>query len=66
MNIGGLQAVTLLDFPGKVACTIFTQGCNFRCHYCHNPEFVLPELIKNNQKNLISEKSFFAFLEKRK
>lgn len=36
MRIGGLQKLTLLDFPGKVACTIFLQGCNFRCPFCHN------------------------------
>lgn len=64
MNIGGLQAVTLLDFPGKVACTIFTQGCNFRCHYCHNPELVLPEQIKIAPQ--IKEADFWSFLEERK
>ena len=41
--IGGLQKVTLLDFPGKVACTVFLTGCNLRCPYCHNPELVLPQ-----------------------
>lgn len=40
--IGGLQKVTLLDFPGKVACTVFLTGCDLRCPYCHNPELVLP------------------------
>ena len=40
--IGSLQKVTLLDFPGKVACTVFLTGCNLRCPYCHNPELVLP------------------------
>ena len=42
MRIGGLQKVTLLDYPGKVACTVFLPGCNLRCPYCHNPSLVLP------------------------
>ena len=45
MLFGGLQKTTLVDYSGKVAATIFTAGCNFRCPYCHNPELVLPELI---------------------
>ena len=56
----------MIDFPGKVACIVFTLGCNFRCSFCHNPEFVLQELIKETSKNLISEKAIFNFLEKRK
>ena len=39
-KIAGLQKLTLLDFPGKVACTIFTEGCNFRCPFCHNASLV--------------------------
>jgi len=42
MLIGGLQKTTLVDYPGKVAATIFTLGCSFRCHFCHNPELVIP------------------------
>ena len=38
--------MTLVDFPGKVAATVFTQGCNFRCGYCHNPELVLPQFFQ--------------------
>ena len=56
--IGGLQKVTLLDFPGKVACTVFLTGCNLRCPYCHNPELVLP---RNNGKT-VSENELFEFL----
>ena len=41
MKILGLQKLTLIDYPGKVACTIFLFGCNFRCGFCHNPELVL-------------------------
>ena len=40
MEIAGLQKLTLLDFPGKVACTVFLAGCNFRCPYCHNAELI--------------------------
>lgn len=43
MIIAGIQKVTLVDYPGKVAATIFTRGCSFRCGFCHNPELVLPE-----------------------
>jgi len=62
MKIGGLQPSSLLDFPGKVAAIVFTQGCNFRCPFCHNPELVLPELFTDDH----SEESVFAFLEKRR
>jgi len=44
MKIGGLQRFSLLDYPGELAAIVFTQGCNFRCPYCHNPELVLPEI----------------------
>ena len=46
MRIGGLQKLTLLDYPGRIAAIIFTQGCNFRCPYCHNPELVDPVLFR--------------------
>ncbi len=41
MKIGGLQKLTLLDFPGHVACTVFLQGCNFRCPFCHNTPLIV-------------------------
>jgi len=63
MLFGGLQKTTLVDYPGKVAATIFTAGCNFRCPYCHNPELVLPELIKKQPK--ITEKEILDFLKGR-
>jgi len=46
MRIGGLQKLTLVDFPGKVAATVFVQGCNFRCCFCHNAPLVLPQLFQ--------------------
>jgi len=64
MLIGGLQKVTLIDYPGKIAATVFTIGCNFRCPFCYSSELVLPEKIKNQPK--ISEADFFNFLRERK
>ena len=48
MRIAGLQKLTLLDYPGEVACTVFMQGCNLRCPFCHNPELVVPELYQSS------------------
>jgi len=42
LKIGGLQRLSLIDFPGVISCVIFTQGCPFRCHYCHNAPLVDP------------------------
>ena len=61
MLIGGFQKFSLIDYPGKFCAIIFTQGCNFRCPYCHNPELVLPE--KFNKP--IPEKEIFSFLKQR-
>lgn len=66
MNITAVQRFTLLDFPKKTACIVFTPGCDFRCGYCHNPEFVLPEKIAQIAKSFIPERNFFSFLERRK
>ena len=59
--ISGLQKMTLLDFPGKVACTVFLHGCNYRCPFCHNSE-----LIAGKGETLMEEEKFFKFLEIRK
>ena len=64
MIIGGLQKTTLIDFPGKIACTVFISGCNFFCPWCYSPELVVPEKIKKQPK--ISEKDFFSFLKSKK
>ena len=61
MLISGLQKLTLLDYPGKVACTVFTGGCNFRCPFCHNSALVLPEQLAHDS----SEEAVLAFLRKR-
>lgn len=62
MKIKGLQKTTLLDFPEKLACTVFTGGCNFRCPFCHNASLVLHAGAVDE----ISEKEFFTYLSKRK
>lgn len=63
MIIGGLQKFTLIDFPGKIAATVFLSGCNFRCPWCYSKELVLPDEIKNHPK--ISEADLFEFLKLR-
>ena len=64
MKIGGLQKLTLIDFPGKPAATVFLIGCNFHCPFCQNPEFVDPE--KSKKQPVISQREFFKFLDSRK
>ena len=61
MKIHGLQKMTLLDFPGHVACTLFLGGCDFRCPFCHNFE-----LVDGSAPAVMEDGEFFSFLEKRK
>ena len=62
MIIDGFEPVTLVNYPGQVACIIFTRGCNFRCSYCQNGT-----LLTNNQdKGIISEQTILEYLDKRK
>lgn len=61
MKLASLNKLTLLDYPGKVACIMFTQGCNFCCPFCQNST-----LIKKNGEEEISEKELFDYLNKRK
>lgn len=61
MKINGFQKLTLLDFPGRVACIIFTAGCNFRCPFCHNASLVTH--IDNT--NTFSEDEILDYLKKR-
>ncbi len=61
MKILGLQKLTLLDYPQKVACTIFLGGCNFKCPFCHNGNLVLGEFPQE-----FSEEEIFEFLKKRR
>ncbi len=62
MRIGGFQKLTLLDYPGQVACIVFTRGCNFRCPFCHNSDLVLSK----QEENDVPEDTIFSYLEKRK
>ena len=60
MRISGLQKMGLLDYPGKVACTVFTGGCNLRCPFCHNSELLA------NPPALMETDELLAFLDKRR
>lgn len=62
MLIGGFQKFSLIDYPGKVSAVVFTQGCNFRCSYCHNPKLVNQEFFGEP----INEKEVLSFLDMRK
>jgi len=62
MKIGGLQKISLIDYPGRISAIVFTQGCNFRCPYCHNPELVDPA----RYGPILSEEEVISFLEKRR
>lgn len=62
VQIHGFQKMTLLDFPGRVACTVFTGGCNLRCPFCHNALLV----TKLTDTDIIPTESVFSYLEKRK
>lgn len=66
MVISAIQKYTLLDYPEKISCIVFTPGCNMRCGYCHNAEFVLPCKLKHIAHSFIDERVFFQFLESRK
>jgi pyruvate formate lyase activating enzyme len=62
MNIFGLNKLTLLDYPGITACTVFTGGCNFRCPFCHNAMLVLDY----KKQEILQQEEIFEFLYKRK
>jgi pyruvate formate lyase activating enzyme len=62
MKIGGLQKVSLIDYPERISAVLFMQSCNFRCSYCHNPELVDPA----RYGELLSEAEILAFLERRR
>ena len=64
--IGGFQKTSLLDFPGKIASIVFTQCCNFRCGYCHNPELNTEKRAANDLSSSCSVQEFFDFLDIRK
>jgi pyruvate formate lyase activating enzyme len=61
MKLGGLQKLSLIDYPGVPAAIVFTQGCNMTCPYCHNPQLVYPHLFEAT----ISDDEVLNFLKKR-
>lgn len=61
MVISGMQKLTLLDYPGKTACLLFTQGCNFRCPFCHNKDL----LQTDKQNEIVEVDEVFKYLKKR-
>lgn len=62
MKIAYVQKTSFIDYPGKISAIVFTQGCNFRCPYCHNPELVIPERYCGT----IRVEDVFSFLDKRR
>lgn len=60
MKIGGFQKMTVLDFPGKIACIIFTHGCNFKCPFCHNARLVTED------GDFFDEEEILSYLNKRR
>jgi pyruvate formate lyase activating enzyme len=60
MNISGLQKMTLLDYPGRVACTVFLNRCNYRCPFCHNAQ-----LLDGSAEDVMTQEEFLTFLQKR-
>ncbi len=64
MLLGGLQKVSLVDYPGRVAATVFTAGCNFLCPFCHNPELV--QIGKYRNQLFLPDEEFFDFLKTRR
>jgi len=62
MIIGGFQGFSLIDYPDKICAIVFTQGCNFRCPYCHNPELID---TKRSRSDRFKEEEILSFLERR-
>lgn len=66
VRLSGVQPFTQIDFPGSIACIAFLPGCNFRCGYCHNPEFVLTDRLAQTSESWIEEDAFLNFLDQRR
>lgn len=65
MRVSGITPCTVLDYPEHTACVLFLPGCNMRCKFCHNSEFVLPEKIQKIKDTFLEEDVVFSFLKKR-
>ena len=66
MFIGGLEKLTLTDFPNKMACIVFLVNCNFKCPYCYNKELTSHTFFKKSKRQLIPDEEFFQFLDENK
>ena len=64
MNIGGFEPCTLIDFPGKISCIVYTVGCNYRCKFCYNPDIISEEDFQKSGRRLIPEKEIFDYIKK--
>jgi pyruvate formate lyase activating enzyme len=63
MHLGGIQKSSLIDYPGKLSCVIFLSGCNFDCHYCHNPSLVRG---CTERRDLMDQDNLYRFLDQRR
>ena len=61
VQIGGLQKISMIDYPGRLSAVIFLSGCNFHCPYCHNPD-----LARGTARNAVSEKDLMDYLDARR
>lgn len=66
MVIGGFEKLSLLDYPDHLAAIIFTKACNFRCHFCYNPQLVLTDKSQNKEGFVLDEQGLLSFLESRR
>ena len=69
MRIAGMMKSSLIDFPDRIACVLFTQGCNWNCWYCHNQELIPQVSSAESQEGIppaICEKTIFSFLDTRR
>lgn len=66
MSFGGIHKNSLIDYPGKISCVLFLQGCNFNCPYCHNPSLVGETNCQDNETQKIDENKVIDFLESRR
>jgi pyruvate formate lyase activating enzyme len=64
MKIGGFEPCTLIDYPGKISCIVYTVGCNYRCKFCYNPDIIGEEDFKKSGRKLIPEKEVFDYIKK--
>jgi len=64
MNIGAFEACTLIDYPGKVSCIVYTIGCNYRCKFCYNPDIISEDNFKLSGRKIIPETEILDYIQK--